>query len=137
MLLICVSFLIKIQCVSRKGFGILRISCLWSYTLSIYPSVHKQLLRSIPNPFRGTHCVWKKYKVLNYLGVWLVILNPFYFSRGICPSSLVSILSGTVHKQIEEKIQNINTALFKKVYRNIFQGKRRRLVFKTGVIMYI
>ena len=25
-------------------------------TLSIYPSVHKQLIRSIPNPFRGTSC---------------------------------------------------------------------------------
>ena len=26
------------------------------YTLSIYLSVHKQLIRSIPNHFRGTHC---------------------------------------------------------------------------------
>ena len=29
------------------------------------------------------------------------------------------------------------TACFGKVYRTIFQSKRRRLVFKTGVIMYI
>ena len=26
------------------------------YTLAIYPSVHKQLIRYHPNPFRGTHC---------------------------------------------------------------------------------
>ena len=30
-----------------------------------------------------------------------------------------------------------NTALFRKVYPTIFQSKRRRLVFKTGVIIYI
>ena len=30
-----------------------------------------------------------------------------------------------------------NTALFGKVYRTIFQSKRRRLVFKTGVIMIL
>ena len=41
----------------RKGFGILRITCLWNYTLSIYHYVHKQLIRNIPNPFRGTHCI--------------------------------------------------------------------------------
>ena len=29
------------------------------------------------------------------------------------------------------------TALFGKVYGTIFQSKRRRLVFKTGVILYI
>ena len=28
----------KIQCVPRKEYGILRISCLWNYTLSIYPT---------------------------------------------------------------------------------------------------
>ena len=36
------------------------------------------------------------------------------------------------------KIQNTSyTAVFEKVYRTILQSKRRRLVFKTGVIMYI
>ena len=30
-----------------------------------------------------------------------------------------------------------NTAVFEKVYRTISQSKRRQLVFKTGVIMYI
>ena len=34
-------------------------------------------------------------------------------------------------------ISFFGTAVFKKVYRTIFQSKRRRLVFKTGVIMYI
>ena len=28
------------------------------------------------------------------------------------------------------------TAVFEKVYRTIFESKRRRLVFKTGVVMY-
>ena len=36
------AFLVR-RCVPRKGFGILWISCLWNCTLSIYPSVHKQL----------------------------------------------------------------------------------------------
>ena len=31
----------------------------------------------------------------------------------------------------------LRTASYGKVYRTIFQSKRRRLVFKTGVIMYI
>ena len=30
-----------------------------------------------------------------------------------------------------------DTTLFGKVYLTIFQSKRRRLVFKTGIIMYI
>ena len=32
--------------------------------------------------------------------------------------------------------RGLYTALFKKVYRTIFQSKRQRLVFKTGVIMF-
>ena len=36
---------------------------------------------------------------------------------------------------MEKKIQS--TALFGKVYRTMFQGIRRRPVFKTGIIMYI
>ena len=37
-----------------------------------------------------------------------------------------------------EEYSTLNyTALFGKVYRTIFPSKRRRLVFKTGVIMYI
>ena len=55
--------LIYIQCVPQNGFRILRINCLWNYTLYIYPSVRKQLIsliRSIPTPFRGTHCRLKR-----------------------------------------------------------------------------
>ena len=45
-----------LQINSRKGFGRCRLSCFFTlYTLSIYPSAHKQLSRHLPNPFRGFH----------------------------------------------------------------------------------
>ena len=38
---------------------------------------------------------------------------------------------------VDQLEMDLSTALFEKVYRTVFQTKRRRLVFKTGVIMYI
>ena len=59
----------------QKGFWILQISCLWNYTLSIYPSVHKQLIRGIPNPFRGTHCIWGRRPQRIYVGSFLFLFK--------------------------------------------------------------
>ena len=37
----------------------------------------------------------------------------------------------------DDQMHTLHTASFEKVYRTIFQSKRRWLVFKTGVIIYI
>ena len=40
---------------AQKGFNKLRISCLCT---AEYCIVHKKMILSIPNPFRGTHCTF-------------------------------------------------------------------------------
>ena len=55
------------------------------------------------------------------------------------PKSLLlfCIKNYRIMKQALYKVSLVNTVVFGKVYRTIVQCKRRRLVLKTGVIMYI